>query len=1105
MGKLTELILSQDADTRNRSVEEFCSSMTMEELLEEAVSLELFRNQSANLYEKVRALFLLYVIYRFYLPCRPGAGTRAITPYIAYEHILNRRFEEAIDLLLKVQQENGVNQGLCSALADACRKLGFQTLTGQVKLSVKSTVGNSWMFRTGHPLDHPLRFRKEMMTRDEASGLFPILHEKTPVRMDLSHSCWSDIFFLGMDFPEGARVLNISVDLCMAGNGETPVPPVEAFLRVTDDPVIRLVSTDLESVSVIRQLAEVFHFAEDYLGLLKAAVIASGIIPPGMEGLDMPVSFLLERMLGPGLGLELVSQVNNIPKGSRLAVSTTLLASLISVCMRATGQTREITGTLTEEERRLVASKAILGEWLGGSGGGWQDSGGIWPGIKLITGVKARPGDPEYGISKGRLLPAHQILTNEEVSAETRLKLQQSLVMVHGGMAQNVGPILEMVTEKYLLRSHREWEARKQAMTLFDEIVSQLKAGNIRKLGELTQQNFDGPIQDIIPAVTNAYTENMIHATRDRYGSRFWGFWMMGGMSGGGMGFIFDPEIREEARGWLLATLRKGKTEMEKSVPFAMDPVVYDFRINENGSLATFETAANAFMPVKYYTLMVPSLLKKERIHLTGCQLRELELLGKVNKEQGFYRSFMTDLFDRMIPARDAGQLNRQSLFGLLRETGFNRTIHEEIQSGLKSGRIGLSRNRLPLNTLISDPTQEEVQKITPQLQAEAIAAGSASIRNGEVALVTLAGGIGSRWSQGAGIVKALHPFARFAGKHRNFIEVHLAKDRQTCRLFDTHLLHVFTTSHLTHKPVCDFLENRKSSEKEGIFVSPGNFIGLRLYPTERDLRFYWDEMPRQVLDEQSQKIRENLRNTLIHWARQAGEGEDYTDNSPEQCIHPAGHWFEIPNLLMNGTLCKMLNQNPRLKYLLVHNIDTLGANADPGLLGLHILLENAMTVEIIPRWLDDRGGGLAKVNGQLRLIEGLALPDEKEEFTLSYYNTNTFWITIGGLLDAFGLSASDLSNKSKVEERILETAKAMPSYITIKEVKKRWGKGQEDIFPVAQFEKLWGDMTSFPGFKTGFTEVSRSRGQQLKEMAQLDGWLKDGSASFIESICTWE
>ena len=35
-----------------------------------------------------------------------------------------------------------------------------------------------------------------------------------------------------------------------------------------------------------------------------------------------------------------------------------------------------------------------------------------------------------------------------------------------------------------------------------------------------------------------------------------------------------------------------------------------------------------------------------------------------------------------------------------------------------------------------------------------------------------------------------------------------------------------------------------------------------------------------------------------------------------------------------------------------------------------------------------------------------------------------------------------------------------LPTYITLKDVKKRWGHAQEDIFPVAQFEKLWSDMT---------------------------------------------
>jgi hypothetical protein len=29
-------------------------------------------------------------------------------------------------------------------------------------------------------------------------------------------------------------------------------------------------------------------------------------------------------------------------------------------------------------------------------------------------------------------------------------------------------------------------------------------------------------------------------------------------------------------------------------------------------------------------------------------------------------------------------------------------------------------------------------------------------------------------------------------------------------------------------------------------------------------------------------------------------------------------------------------------------------------------------------------------------------------------------------------------------------------------------------------------------------------RGQQLKEQAQLDGWLRDGSAAYVNSLCEW-
>ncbi len=281
--------------------------------------------------------------------------------------------------------------------------------------------------------------------------MMPLLRETTAVRMDFSHSAWSDIFFLGMDFPEGARVLNVSVDLGVRGRDNETKPPIETYLRVIDRPVIRLASVDLGATTELETISDTFDFARDYLGLLKAAVIAAGIVPPGLEGCRQTMGELLVRLVGPGKGIELVSKINDIPKGSRLAVSTNLLGSLISILMRATGQVQSLTGPLTENDRRLVAARAILGEWLGGSGGGWQDSGGVWPGIKLICGTTAEAGDPEFGISRGRLMPVHHVFGEEEASAATRQKIQDSLVLVHGGMAQNVGPILEMVTEHYLL------------------------------------------------------------------------------------------------------------------------------------------------------------------------------------------------------------------------------------------------------------------------------------------------------------------------------------------------------------------------------------------------------------------------------------------------------------------------------------------------------------------------------------------------------------------------------------------------------------------------------------------------------------------------------
>lgn len=545
---LAEIITSLDPAVRDRPLAEACRALTFPQLLAERAALDRFRRESANLYDRVRALFFLYAIDRFHLPARRELAANGRIPYAGVERLMSRRFDEAVRVFRAEEAERGPSDPLCSALAAAYHALAFQTLADQVRSSVRNAAGNRWMFRAGDPADHPLRVRPELLARPHAGAPFPVLRERTPVRMDLSHSCWSDIFFLGMDYPEGARVLNVSIDLGVHGRDAAPKPPIEVYFRVIDEPVLRLVSVDLDAAADVKSLPEVFDFARDYLGLLKAAVIASGLVPPGLEGSRADLRQVLDTLVGPGLGIELVSAVNDIPKGSRLAVSTNLLAGLIAVCMRATGQAKALTGSLTEPERRLVAARAILGEWIGGSGGGWQDSGGVWPGIKLIEGTFAAAGDPEHGVSRGRLLPRHTVLGPDRVSDENRKKLEDSLVLVHGGMAQNVGPVLEMVTEKYLLRESAEWQARRAALGLFDEIAADLQHGDVRALGGATTRNFAGPIQTVIPAASNAYTESLIAAAKDRFGGDFWGFWMLGGMSGGGMGFIVAPTARPRRR-----------------------------------------------------------------------------------------------------------------------------------------------------------------------------------------------------------------------------------------------------------------------------------------------------------------------------------------------------------------------------------------------------------------------------------------------------------------------------------------------------------------------------------------------------------------------------
>jgi len=1109
VGPLLETITSADSAIRNRPFRALCATMTTEQILAECEELEVFRRTATNLYERVQALLFLHAAYRFFLMEAQEIPPTGHVPYDGYADLLERRFEQAIARFRAAAKVNGLDAALCSALADAYHQLTFQTLFDQVRRSVRESKGNRWMFRVGNALDHPVRIRPELLQRPEGALLYPVLAETTPVRLDLSHSGWSDIFFLGMDYPEGARVLNISVNLGVYGRDTETRPPVQSFVRVIPEPVLRITSIDLNVTKDITDLRDLFNFGNDYLSLLKAGVIASGLVPPSFEGADQSVAAILGRVVGPGMGIELVTSVNDIPKGSRLAVSTNLLASIVSVLMRATGQTRAFTDTHDEQARRLIASRAILGEWLGGSGGGWQDSGGVWPGLKVIEGALAVEDDPECGVSRGALLPQHTLLDDAALHPKIHDRLVRSLVVVHGGMAQNVGPILEMVTEKYLLRAEAEWRARQDMRAIFEGILAALRSGDMRALGELTQRNWDGPLKTIIPWVTNHFTETLIARVRERFGADFWGFLMLGGMSGGGMAMWCAPERCAEFREGVLDILRATKQEWDDALPFAMDPVVYMFDINRNGTDATLLQGEHAVMPSRYYALQIPELVRAHPESVSYLRRAEFDHVTERTRQSGeafaLLRTMVSNLFRVSDPASQTERIAWDAdAERIKQQNGFDDIQHEQIRADLRAGRIGLAHNRLSVETDIEDVHDDEIAHYHRVETCRA--RGEQALGEGRVAVLSLAAGVGSRWTRGAGVIKALNPFVMLHGRHRSFLEIHLAKTRRVMQRYGAPIPHIVSTSYLTHAATEKHLRASHNYGHVGpVFLSPGRSICQRLVPMVRDLMFLWEEMPQEALDEQKQKVRDAVRAALMDWARVKGEGSDYVDNVALQRFNPPGHWHEVPALLRNGVLARVLEQCPNVDTIMLHNIDTLGADLDPVALGHHLDSGNTLTFEVVPRRIDDRGGGLARVNGRVRLLEGLAQPREEDEFKLRYYNSMTTWIQIDPLLDALGLVRNDLLGpEEKIARALRAMAQHIPTYVTIKDVKRRWGHGQEDVYPVAQFEKLWSDMTALPDIASGFLSVPRFRGQQLKDPAQLDPWANDGSKDYVAALCAF-
>jgi hypothetical protein len=84
--------------------------------------------------------------------------------------------------------------------------------------------------------------------------------------------------------------------------------------------------------------------------------------------------------------------------------------------------------------------------------------------------------------------------------------------------------------------------------------------------------------------------------------------------------------------------LKQTKNENSEAIPFAIEPVVYNFSIDKKGSVAKLITNSDALMPYAYYSLMIPILTKEDPAKLTEIRKIEIDLAAsQSNKNSESY------------------------------------------------------------------------------------------------------------------------------------------------------------------------------------------------------------------------------------------------------------------------------------------------------------------------------------------------------------------------------------------------------------------------------------------------------------------------------------
>ncbi|MFY9345517.1 MAG: UTP--glucose-1-phosphate uridylyltransferase [Planctomycetota bacterium] len=296
--------------------------------------------------------------------------------------------------------------------------------------------------------------------------------------------------------------------------------------------------------------------------------------------------------------------------------------------------------------------------------------------------------------------------------------------------------------------------------------------------------------------------------------------------------------------------------------------------------------------------------------------------------------------------AIDARQL------AFLQKYGFDAGLQQRWQADLAKGLLSKATNAVT-GDLLAPPagTIKKLPGVSTKAARELDRLGREAIARGELGVVVLNGGMATRFG---GVVKGVVPVL---GKDRSFlalvVEDVLAIGKATKGKVPLFLMNSFATDDATRAHFAEHEHFGADPERITHFTQ---FIALRM----------------------------------------TKKGELFTLANGELSPFGPGHGDFPAAFRACGALQRFLDGGGR--YVLVRNVDNLGARVDPVILGHHIKSGCDATVELAPKWPEDVGGSPFSHLGRTQLIEQLRFPEGFDPGIVDVFNTNTLWFNAKAL-----------------------------------------------------------------------------------------------------------